>query len=441
MTGSQGASDMPDFARTHAQSRREQSAIGETTFFVLMLFFGMHTAVSVVFDGKLIVPYVVSFAAALGIISINIRQIEHGVVNWLMLLACVLLALALYTSNSGGDYFGHFRSSAQFVYSVVIGYAAFLGLTVLRRERLEGIFFWVSVFLIIGAALEIYGPIKPISDWFRETFNSWYGLYDSDDRDILSYGGYRPKFFSSEPSLLGLTTGIALFIWLSAKKSFTPPDLILAILLSGVAFFFIRSPNVLFGLVAFLLLLLLSNRNTGIWRLVSRLLVATYMAVTAFFPAICIYVTLTMPNAPAYMKGFSFFARIEAPFLIAADTLRSYPLFGIGLGNEDRMNQLAVKTFNDMGLLSNFATLAVALGAGQEVGNIFWQYWIVFGLVGVLIICVLLSRFLKIIRVPHHGIVILGIAATTFWQGFGGVSAPLAAYVLFMVAAVSKIRE
>jgi hypothetical protein len=165
------------------------------------------------------------------------------------------------------------------------------------------------------------------------------------------------------------------------------------------------------------------------------------MVAAASIPAISIYVTLTMPNAPAYMKSFSFFSRVEAPFLIAADTLRAYPLFGIGLGNEDRMNQLAVKTFNDMGLLSNFATLAVALDAGQGVANIFWQYWIVFGLVGGLIICVLLTRFLKIIRVPHRGIVILGIAAATFWQGFGGLSAPLAAYVLFVVAAVSKICE
>jgi hypothetical protein len=439
MVGTQELSQTAEPDRPHRL--RVPSLEGETTFFVVALFLGLHTAISVAPDDKVLVPYVLSFVAALGILSINIRAIGRGVIDWFVLLACFMAALALVASVRDGDYVIHLRASAQFVYSVVIGYAAFLGLSVLRRQDVERTFFWMAVFLIVGAALEIYGPIRPFSDWFRSVFNAWYGLYDSDARDIVDYGGYRPKFFANEPSVLGLTIGFAFCFWLSAKKSFAASEAMLAALLIGVAFLLVRSPNVLLGPLAFGFIFLVSGRNRRRVRgLLGKAAIAGALGSVALAPAFFLFLTLTLPNIPSYLASLSFFERIELPFLVASDALRSFPLFGVGLGNNDQMNQLALKTFQSMNMIASLSTKEMA-DPGRSAGNVFWQYWIVFGFAGGLIFTFVFSDLLRVLRVRHSSFVVLGIAAATFWQGFGGVSAPLAFFAVFAVAAMCKLRD
>jgi hypothetical protein len=441
MTGTQSRFEEAWPVRSRHLPPVARSVSRETTFFVILLFAGLHSAVSILLSGQMLVPYVLSLVAAVGILSINVRLVQKSIAQWFLLLASFAFALALHTGLEHGAYVAALRSSGVLVYSILIGYAAFLGFEVMGRQEVERTFFWVLVVLVIGAALEVYGPIGPASDWFRGTFNTWYGLYDNDARDILDYGSYRPKFFASEPSILGLTTGFASFIWLSAKKAFSASQVILPILLVGLAFFLIRSPNVLFGPLAFLLIGFVSGRGKSrIGKLIGKLAIAACVGVVAVAPAIFLYLTLTLPNIPSYMKQLSFFERIEAPFLITADTLRSYPVLGIGLGDHDQMNELALKTFHDMNLTA-FLGVAQAFDLGHVVGNVFWEYWIVFGIGGSLIFTLILLDLFRILQLRRSGIFVLAITATTFWQGFGGVNAPLAWFAVFTVAAAFNIRE
>jgi hypothetical protein len=432
---------MAAISSSYASPAFSASVKRETTFFVLLLLAGMHTAVSIIPEGQVLVPYAMSFVAALGILSIHVRQIDRAVFNWFVLLACIIVTLALCTGAVDGNFAGHFKSSSQLVYSVAIGYALFVGLGVMGRQRVENTFFWVTVFLIVGAVLEVYGPLKPVSDWFRNTFNAWEGDYEATSRDIIQYGAYRPKFFSSEPSLLGFSTGMAMCLWLAAKKSFTATEIITAILFFGLAFFLVRSPNLLWGPLAFVLVALWSGRNRNrIQSWLGKFCVISYLVAIATYPFLSLYLRFTMRNLPNYMQGFSYFVRIEAPPLMAIDVLRSHPFFGIGLGDKDQMRDLAIATFNNTGLIAAI-TPKTAIDLGIIISNASWQWWIYFGLAGGLFLVFFISRFFKILRVPVSGYAVIGITAGTFLQGISGVSAPLAWVAVFVVAAICKLRS
>ena len=168
---------------------------------------------------------------------IHADTIKPAVPQWFGAFFFAVMALAILASALNGGFTDHLRASAFFIYNMIIGYATFLGLTKMGARRVEHAFFWFAVVLIVGAALEVYGPIRPVSDWFRHTFDSWHGVYEGDIRDLTNYGAVRPKFFASEPSGLGGTTAFCLTLWLGARRRFDIPFLVQAICVIGAALF------------------------------------------------------------------------------------------------------------------------------------------------------------------------------------------------------------
>jgi len=418
----------------------EKIVASATTFLVVMILVGIHTGVAIMKDGELVVPFIVSFIAAIGIIVIHAGAIKAEVLQWFVRFIFVVVALATITSALDGDFSGHIRASAFFIYNVLIGYATFLGFSMMGLRRIETTFFWFAIVLVVGAGLEIYGPIRPLSDWFRDTFDKWHStIYGNDFRDMANYGAVRPKFFASEPSVLGMSTAFCLAFWVCARRR---PDfrfLVQAVCLLGAALFFVRSPTILAAPVAYLLVRVATSKPTNKREKYLRLLVPTfYMIIIAVMPLLALYAVFEFKDTPRYMLTTSFFERAIAPFLVVIRVLIGYPLWGIGLGHDDALTALVLKVFREVGALTLVPRAAMAT-IGSDICNAFWEFWIVFGVVGGAIMLWMFSRFLRILRVPVSPIVVFCIVSGTFWQGFGSVNMPVAWFSIFSIAALCSL--
>jgi hypothetical protein len=413
-----------------------------SAYFIMTIFVGLHTGISIAPGDKCLVPFVVSFIGAIGVLVVNAPQISDAVVIWFIKLLGIMIAIAVITSvQSGGGMVHHLLSSFLFIYAVGIGYATYVGLLAMGAERIEKTFFWTTMVLVIGAALELYGPMKPLSDGFRNIFDSWRGIYDSPFRDLMGYGAVRPSFFTSEPSYLGLDAGIAISLWLGAKRSIEQVTGFIAAIILIAALYLIRSPNVLFGPLALLLITLVVPRDASRWRRISKkALFALFIAAYLALPMFSFMAALTFRNLPDYMISASYFGRITAPFLVAMETLRTSPLLGIGIGNDEKMYQVCLQIFSAAGYLSQDRGL-LALDLGRFLSNVFWQNFIFFGIGGVAIIIWLLQQLFKQFRTPVSSVLVFAISGGTFWQGIGGPNTPLAWFCFFLVAALCAIRQ
>ncbi len=417
-----------------------RSASREATFFVVLLYFGLHTGVPIAPNGILLVPYVFSFTGALGLLYHFPHRFDKPVLSWFAQFSAIILVLGLVTAARYGSSFHHLRSSLLFVYSAFIGYAAFVGLTEMGARQVEKVFFWVSLTLIIGSALELYGPLKPASDWFRANSGSAYGGEMSVVRDVLNYGGIRPCFFAPEPSILGTSMGFSLCLWLGAKKDINVSNVWLVALVTLGGFIVIRSPNVIFGPVAVLLIYLSKpTDHSDLVRFAKKALIAFYALAVVLIPFISLYAVLYMASAPRYILTMSYVVRIIMPCLMFLNAVPVYPVTGIGLGNDALFNGIALKVFYDTGAMVLLGPRA-ALGMTGLICNSFWEFWIFFGLVGGAIIVWTLHRFTKILKISLSGFMIFVVSAGTFWLGFGSLNV-LAWFSVFMVAAISALRQ
>lgn len=100
----------------------------------------------------------------------------------------------------------------QMMVSVLGGLLLFRLTTSLSIKSVDRVLMIICVALLLGAVLEVAGLLKDISDCFRGwAYNvGGYRVYDNDLRDIRLTDNVRPKFFASEPSLLGI--GFMVFI-------------------------------------------------------------------------------------------------------------------------------------------------------------------------------------------------------------------------------------
>ena len=92
-------------------------------------------------------------------------------------------------------------SGIQFPYILAFSALFAFARPILKYERTvwAKVFFWSAFAICVLGILEIFTPLKLLSDYVREMLYSQ-GLYNADMRDIVLAGHIRPKVFSSEPS-------------------------------------------------------------------------------------------------------------------------------------------------------------------------------------------------------------------------------------------------
>jgi len=327
-----------------------------------------------------------------------------------------------------------FTGLAQLTYSIVIAYAMFLTLTMARRDALARFFLTWCVTLLLGCLLEKYAGLRPISDAVRQVLYER-GLYNADLRDELLYGAIRPKFFASEPS--AVTFGITLFTfgWFMASRS--RYRLLGALGLLGVAQIVAPGPTSLLALVtigAAYLLLADANGQIRIANRIGGLAVAIMLALVAVQFGSELYsarlATIENSNDP------SFFYRVIGPALVGVKVLVTYPFAGVGLTSEEYIRDLVFNAFVQSPDYS--AGWQPVETVAQALNNYFWLHWIYLGAVFGLVMIAAISMFLRTLGAPS--IVFCWIVWATLGQASGAYVSPKTWTVLFLAAALAKVR-
>jgi len=332
------------------------------------------------------------------------------------------------------------KGFVQVGYSIVIGYGFFLVAARYERQRLARIFLVLSLFILVGTALENYTAFKAVSDNAREYLYS-FGVYGSDTRDELLYGMVRPKLFTSEPSYV--TFGFALFLFGWYGFSTARYKIPAALAMLAVAYFLMRGPTLLLvPLLIAIYELLIGIRKPGAGGMASdskRLAVMSLVSLLLVAAGIWAGSTLYAERLQAILGGSdpSFFYRAIGPALVAFDTIARYPLAGVGITGEDFIGDRVVAIYmTSPGFTPEWF-------AGEKTAHIltnyFWSHWIYFGLGWGLVLAAVLSYFLKTLGTPS--ILFCWSVWAIFGQSMGAYVSPRAWTVLFLACALAVVNE
>lgn len=409
-----------------------------TLFALMIVFIGLHTGISIAPSGKMLMPFALSGFGALLILLMNqsaqtwqIASSFGGLIVW-------LLGMALITSFQGGDIGQHFISTAVFVYSITVAFETGVGIERIGLSRTRRMCAVVAIILIVGSVLELYAGLRPISDAFREAVNNWRSTYAADARDIASYGGVRPNFFASEPSVLGIMAGYSILFWFLAARRYMLRRLMVGAVLFTTAFIVIRSPTILVCGVA-TLVFYFSELFVG--RRASKLRNALLSIVMLTGVTIIPIVVALLTN---YGHTGSYFVRELAPPLIAARVLSKYPIFGAGLGGYSGITQLVLQSYSSSGAFARFSYIFQAVILGDSgikhlISNQFWEFWIYFGIIGGGVILLIIRRLLGQMRVESR-LLVLGTSALLMTMS-GGIDDPIGWVGLFSIAAIYRLHQ
>ncbi|MBL0899635.1 MAG: hypothetical protein IBJ17_13170 [Reyranella sp.] len=324
----------------------------------------------------------------------------------------------------------------QITYSLVIGYALFLTITLGSREQIATLFLACALVLLVGCLLETYGGLRPLSDGVRKLLYAR-GLYEGDQRDILYYEQVRPKFFASEPSSVTFCYTLFAFVWLAVSRWRWKVPAYLGLV--GLGIFAMPGPTLLLMLVLLApYLVLLAPRRRGRLdpvRLVPMLLVAALSAGSFFLVAEAAF-PQRHQDARRGDDPSSFY-RVRGPLMAAAEIVTVHPITGAGLTGEPFIE----RRVTDLYLRSPHYSAAwpVVHPSSELLINYFWLHWVYLGLFFGVLAAVALTGWLLAAGVPS-------VAFTwTVWaimgQAAGAYVGPTCWSVFFLAAACAVLHQ
>ena len=381
------------------------------------------------------IPIPAAPAGLAGLVLLWRRRDQIVPAHLVALLIVVLLYLASIFSATELAFLGkRFTGWLQLTYSLVISYGFFLTLIQADRRQIAGLFLGFSLVILVGALLEDYGGLRPISDQVRLMIYN-YGIYDADLRDQLLYGRIRPKLFTSEPSAVTFGYTLFCFGWLITTRWRWRLPFYLA--LAGAAIVVLPGPTLLLLLVLAVPYELFVDGRTdggrGIGGLVKAALCVVALIVGAFVIGSSVFAErLAEINSG---RDASFFFRETGPALTALDVIRHHPWAGSGLTGETYIaNEVANVFVRSPEFSADWSYDKVA----DVLANYFWLHWIYLGLVWGTIMIVALTGWLKVLGVPSP------LFCWAVWVILGQASG---AYVspktwsVFMLAAAASVMQ
>ncbi len=358
-----------------------------------------------------------------------------------VLMGVVLLYLCSILAATDLAFLGRrFNGLVQLVYSLVIGYALFLTLSVASRRQIEFVFLGFSLVILAGCLLEDYGGLRPISDAVRQQLYTS-GIYDSDFRDELLYGRVRPKFFASEPASVTFTYSLFSFIWMVA--SHWRWKFIVYVALIGLGTFAMPGPTLL--LMVLLILpyaLFVAGRKAGPGG--SHLDLAHLLKV-ACLAAVLVGAFGVMANSifSERLKEItagndaSFFYRVRGPALAARYIVEHFPIAGAGLTGEPYIERDIADEYLRSPAYSR--DWPIVSPATELVINFFFLHWIYLGLVWGSLMIAAVTVWLRVIGVPSAAFCWLVWAI--FGQASGAYVGPLAWAVLYLAGVAALAHQ
>lgn len=217
---------------------------------IALALIGLHLRAPFMLGDTAFLPYGVWMIAALGLGLLNTRSVSRSLLKRIFLFSA-LVALSAAPAPSFDEFLiDRLRGFAYLLAAIV---SAMVVAAELRRwpassqARLWGV---AVVALLFIAVLEFLGPLKEVSDTFREAI--YQNSYGADSRDVALHGAIRPNAFTAEPSWLSGTFSLVLVLWLSATTRVAKWPLFAVFLVTMTLVG--RSPIILVGFVGGLVL-------------------------------------------------------------------------------------------------------------------------------------------------------------------------------------------
>jgi hypothetical protein len=271
----------------------------------------------------------------------------------------------------------------QWSYSLTIAYGFYLEAAGWSADFLRKLFGWAVVVILVGCALEVYTPFVVVSDAFRYSVYNRY-IYDAAERDLVIANHARPKLFTQEPSYVSLFFAISLIGWYYLSKWKLKNIGLLAF--SVAALYLLRTPTLLAAAPAIVMAQFVDVRGwdgrEAFRRARLQRIFAKMAAVPLFLFVIIFLSSYFFNNRFAFDTDDldqSTQLRITGPYRIALSTLANYPIFGVGIGATETIEEdLYREAMNIIGD-SKFVN---SLPVNGIVCNSFCELLIFFGLLG-----------------------------------------------------------
>lgn len=319
----------------------------------------------------------------------------------------------------------------QFFYSLVTGVLIALFLVKMPVDVFRKVCFFFVMFIVVGCLLERAGIIGPIVNAFHNLYaNTDYFAEVDEFRDLSVTGFVRPRFFTSEPSMVG-------FGYFAFASGFV--ILSNSIRLDMVVFFatllllvIVGSPTVILT-VLFLFFLVIKKLKIPVKYV---LIVTAALAVFIFFvsqlPVVndIVSTLIFRFSDELFEEGTSVYARIYVPYFKTLPVMvQKAPLFGVGYGNHSVLNSyLGYK-----GELDEFEAQFIR-GA-----NAFVNYINYLGVLGTFLVLLCIRQFTRLF---NRGAWVLVIV---FWffqnQMVGTFATPRSWAYLFIIIAAFGLAE
>lgn len=385
---------------TTARDRRLRTSFLSLLALNLYLF-GVYTNISLGITGALYIPNIFGILATVIMVVLGATRDSRTPTAPLVKLIG-FLAITTLVANSGLAYLSiRIPSFIQMTAAIVSFFIAVSFMLQFSASTLRRIFLGWLIFLVVGCIVEMYTPVRGLSDAFRQLAYSERFLYGALDRDISLYGRIRPKLFTQEPSHVAKAFIAFSVAWhcLSISKSRT----FIVFVLTAVMTATLRSPFVLLAIPLTLICVQILRMSTRVDtstvqtpRRVSPMpvmlpVLATVMAGVGSIAFASRWESL------ASGSDFSFFSRFVGPFLVARETLSDYPLFGAGLGAKEFIFPYFNTVFAQFGSSRYLYDIYL-----DTLGNGLANSLTFFGIVGAALFYILLTRLFRVFG-PYMG--------------------------------------
>jgi hypothetical protein len=298
----------------------------------------------------------------------------------------------------------------------------------LPRKWIARILFALSVLLVVGTSLEVVGLLRGVSDAFRGVVyggESGYFVYDSEERDAGITGFARPKFFTSEPSLLAI--GFFAFVNSWLLLDYSNKNLILACLGTLLMLGLTGSPILALSLAVTLIVMLRHRSGFFVKLSLPVLLGFAVLALAVLNPVVISDLVLRLDDS---LGGYSVLnptseqIRLVFPFITLVDVTKASPLFGVGISGKE--------------VIDSFSSLPVApdLALGTNALAAILTY---LGILGSLLFIKVFRDYLLRMKIREIALLIVFVLALS--QMMSGVESPRFWGYVFLFIGLMKLRS
>lgn len=334
--------------------------------------------------GPIYVPYILCAFAGISLLVLNRFRINSNTLKYFFLfcVANIFISIAsviLYKLN--GIVIS--TSLILFIYSVFWALLFLDELCSYPNYILAKYFKYTIYIVLVLCVLDLIDPFHEINLFILDNMGGHSLDRFSTDRDARYFGGVRRPFpLTREPSHVAKFVLMILPGWflLDGKKNYS-----LFFILALLFLVIVRSP-IIVATIGLGLLFLINDRRfkKNLGSFISIRLVVVILTVILSFMVYKLLGTRIAIFASGGDQSSIF--RLIRPFLILKETVAEYPLFGVGIGNREKLALLYNDAYN--------IWINSILGRGYTISALLapLAYW---GIVGTVLNTVLLADYLK----------------------------------------------